>query len=312
VATIFACGGESIQIAADIQPSTDARSERVRDRALKKIRRANLRIRFEAAPLYGESVKSKEVDLGRRDSGHRNELFNELPANSYAGVVRYRWVRGKKTVISGVVRTTKAKAAGRRGKAYCSLPTGKAPTDTTPPFVAPVPSNSSVWNRGPLNVLFYAVDDLSGVSSVFWALDGGPINRGRTMRITTQGVHRVGYLARDVAGNQSKPAFVTLRVDTAPPTAPTISGPSGPTADSTPQITWAAATDSGSGVQAYFVVVRNSSDAIVFGTPVKATDTSFTLTEALPPGQYTAQVIAIDGTSPEPFTTPASSPFSVV
>lgn len=310
-ATISSCNDDSLTIGTEIEPLSGDAAGDVPRRLTRKLSRARLKISIEATPLFGDGQRTKEVDVGRGLSARRFERFGGLPANTYSGIVRYRWVRGSKTILKDIVRTTKGRAAGRRGKAYCSLPIGRQPQDTSPPFVVPIPYDSA-WKRGPLDVLFYAVDDLSGVSGVFWRIDNGPFRTGRTARISTEGSHTVQYLARDVAGNSSKLGKVTLRVDMNPPTAPTISSPAGATGDSTPDITWSPSSDSASGVAAYFVLVRNSGNAIVFGQAVRAAGPfSLTVSEALAPGQYTAQVIALDGATPQPFSTTASSAFSV-
>ena len=312
VATIAACGGEGLTIAAEIAPATGPRNEAAAERGVRAVRRARLRVRFEAAPLYGRVRRTREMDLGRTTSARRFERFGDLPAQTYGGVVRYRWVRGGRTVLSGIARTRKARAAGRRGRAFCSLRVGKRPVDTRPPLILPLP-NDSGWKRGPLAVYLWAVDDLSGVALVVSQLDGGPFMRGRNVRIATEGSHRLAYGARDAAGNQSTPAAVTLQVDMNPPSVPTIASPSGSTSDSTPEVRWAASTDSGSGVQSYLALVRNSSGAIVWSKALLAADPhTATVDQALPPGEYTAEVVALDGAGPQPFTSKSTSSFAVV
>jgi hypothetical protein len=312
VATIAACAGESLTVGFELEPSTRQADRRAAARALRRVRGARLRVRVEAAPLYGPTRSADEVDFGRATSARRFERFAELPAQTYTGVVRYRWVRGSRTVLSGLVRTRKGRAAGRRGRASCTLEVGKPPVDRLPPFVLPVPFDGA-WKRGPLNVFLYAVDDLSGVALVAWRLDAGPVTRGRRLQITTEGAHQLTYIARDAAGNQTRPATVTLRVDTNPPTVPAIAAPSGTSTDTTPEIRWAASTDSGSGVKSYVALVRNASGAIVWSKVVPAGDpTTATVPDALAPGQYTAEVYAFDGTAPQPFNSRDSSSFSIV
>ncbi|MEA2386809.1 MAG: hypothetical protein QOJ22_983 [Thermoleophilaceae bacterium] len=312
VATIAACGGESLTVGFEIEPASGEADRRAARRAERAVRGARLLLRFEAAPLYGSPRTTGRVDLGRTTSGRRFERFADLPAQTYTGVVRYRWVRGKRTVLSGVVRTRKGRAAGRRGRASCSLEVGKPPVDTTPPFILPVPFDSA-WKRGPLNVQLHAVDDLSGVALVLWRLDGGPVRRGRSVQITTEGVHRLVYIARDAAGNQTKPAAVTLRVDTNAPSAPAIGWPSGTTTDATPEIRWSASTDSASGVRSYIALVRNAGGAIVWSRVVAAAaPTALKVGDTLAPGQYTAEVYAFDGAAPQPFSAKSTTSFSIV
>jgi hypothetical protein len=308
-ATITGCAGDGLTIAAELAPAAaDGPAAR---RALRAIRRATLRLRFEAAPLYGPTRRSREIDLGRTTAGRRFERFGDLPAQTYTGAVRYRWVRGGRTVLSGLVRTSRVRAAGRRGRAACSLRVGKKPVDTRPPLIVAVPSDPG-WKRGPLNVYLWAVDDLSGVALVVWRLDGGSFTRGHNVQIASEGSHQLTYVARDAAGNQTAPATVTLRVDTNAPTEPTLAAPSGTTTDSTPDLRWKASTDSGSGVSQYIALVRNAGGTIVWSQVVAPSAApSVTVGQALAPGAYTAEVVAIDAVTP-PHGSKATSSFSVV
>jgi len=298
IATISGCRGESLTISVDI-------------RALQKVRRASLQLRFEAAPLFGETRKSRKFDLGRTKAARRSARFADLRAQSYGGIVRYKWVRGKRTVLSGFVRTRRARVSGRRGKAFCSLRVGKKPVDTQPPVIAPVP-NDAGWHRGPLEVVFFVFDDLSGVALVVSRVDGGNFVRGRATRITGEGPHLLEYAARDAAGNQTRLAAVTLRVDQNAPTRPVVSAPAGSTTDPTPEIRWSASSDSASGVGGYVVLVRNAGGAIVWSQNVGAGVTAVTVGQSLGPGDYTAEVIAYDRAGPQPFTATGTSGFAVV
>ena len=306
-ATISACRGEHLTIAAQFEPAPDAtrRTRRV-------IRRASLRLRFEAAPLYGRVRKSREFDLGRTKKARRSVRFANLRAQAYSGIVRYRWKRGKRTVLSGFVRTRKARVSGKRGKAFCSLPAGRRPVDTRPPVIIPFP-NDSRWHRGPLRVSFLAFDDLSGVALVFSRIDGGSPTQGRKTTIDGEGSHLLEYAARDAAGNGTQLFSTTLRVDENPPTTPALTAPSGSTSDSTPEIRWDASTDTASGVAGYLVLVRNSSGAIAWSNTVPTSSPrAVSVTDPLPPGNYTAQVVAFDGAVPQPFSATGSRAFTVV
>jgi len=203
VATIAACGGESLTIASTITPAGPAP---------RRIRGASLRIRFEAAPLYGRTRRSREFDLGRTTSARRFQRFSGLRAQTYSGLLRYRWVRRSRTVLSGVVRTRRARAAGRRGNAHCSLRVGRRPVDTEPPFITPAPG-SGHRQAGPIDVRFLVHDDLSGVALVLSRVDGGPFVRGRAVQISGAGTRRLEYFARDAAGNQSPPAVATYVIE---------------------------------------------------------------------------------------------------
>jgi hypothetical protein len=306
-ATISACRGESLTIAAKIEPAVDATR-----RARRVIRRASLRLRFEAAPLYGRTRKSREFDLGRTTEVRRSVRFADLPGQGYSGIVRYRWKRGKRTVLSGLIRTRKARVAGKKGRAFCSLRVGKRPVDTTAPFIAPIPSDSA-WYRGPLAVRFFVFDDLSGVALVVSRVDGGPFVRGRATTVEGEGTHTLEYAARDAAGNQTSLKTTTLRVDQGSPTRPVVTAPTGSTSDSTPEVRWNASSDAASGVAGYVVVVRNSSGSIAWSRDVPTSSPrAISVTDALPPGSYTAEVVAYDGALPTPFTATGTLGFTVV
>jgi hypothetical protein len=304
VATIVACGGESLTIAAEVAPTSSSAD-------LGPVRRARLRLKFEAAPLFGRMRKKRELDLGRTTSARRAERFSNLRAQSYTGIVRYRWVRGSRTVLSGIARTQKARVAGRRGKAACSIKVGRRPVDTQPPIITPVP-NDQAWQRGPLQVRFFVFDDLSGVKLVVSRVDGGPFVRGRAVTVSGEGSHTLEYVARDAAGNQTPTGSVTLRIDEGAPSVPTVTAPAGSTTDTTPDITWNASSDSASGVAGYAVLVRDSGGAIVWSQDVPASaPLSVTVGQTLAAGSYTAEVVAYDGAAPEPFTATGTSAFSV-
>jgi hypothetical protein len=206
VATIVACGGQSLTIAAGVEPTSSSAA------GLEALRRAHLRLKFEAAPLYGRTRRKREVDLGRTTSARRAERFANLRAQSYSGIVRYSWVRGKRTVMKGVVRTERARIAGRRGKAFCSLRVGKRPVDRKPPMINSIPPDGT-RQQGPIDVRFFVFDNLSGVKLVVSRVDGGPFVRGRANRIEGVGTHVLEYSARDAAGNQSPLRASTLYID---------------------------------------------------------------------------------------------------
>jgi hypothetical protein len=262
--------------------------------------------------LYGRTRKRRGFDLGRTTEVRRSVRFANLPAQGYSGIVRYRWKRGKRTVLSGLIRTRKARVAGKKGKAFCSLRVGRRPVDTQPPFIIPIP-NDSQWYRGPLDVNFFVFDDLSGVALVASRVDGGPFARGRSATLTGEGSHLLEYAARDAAGNQTPVKATTLRVDQGSPTRPVVTAPTGSTSDSTPEIRWNASSDSAAGVAGYVVLVRNSSGAITWSRNIPAgAPRAAAVTDPLPPGSYTAEVTAYDGAVPEPFTATGTAVFTVV
>lgn len=292
-ATVSACAGDSLTIATTADPA-GARS----------VRGTRLMLRFQALPLFRDGKATEWLDLGRAKKLNRTQSFGELAADLWVGAVRWRFVRGRRTVASGLARTASGRAGGRRGRASCMLPIGLRPKDVLPPFVALTPSDSS-WRRAPVEARITAVDDLSGVAEVYSRVDGGAVTSGRTVTLAGEGAHVVEFGARDVAGNRSPTGVATVRVDGGAPTAPVIDFPPSVTGDSTPQVRWSAASDSGSGVRRYFVAVNASDGRLVATREVSASGEatqSITLPE-LAAGAYEVQVFAFDGTEPDPFVT---------
>lgn len=286
-ATLTACQGERVGLAYSLRGDG-------------KVHGATLRVSAVIYPLFGAPRPAGKLEAGRKRGIVRSEGFDALPADTYVGIVRYRWTTGRRTVAFGSVRTTKARVGRRRGRAFCTLPIGRRPVDSTAPFVALLPDTAE-WLRAPVDITFLAFDDLSGVQGVFSSIDGGPAVLGRTRSIASEGVHTVEYAARDVAGNTSPVKRGVVRVDGGPPTAPALTRPAAVTGSVRPTVSWGASTDSGSGVRAYVVAIRDPSGGLVSTKRVGADTLSTTIDDTLAPGAYTAEVYAVDGTTPEPF-----------
>ena len=103
-------------------------------------------------------------------------------------------------------------------------------------------------------VTFTATDNLSGVLTTFYQVDGGEVQSGTTVTITAPGAHTVTYWSADKAANLEAPQSLTVSVgsgDTTPPVT---------TADPEPPTDWVrewtlhlTATDDQSGVAATYV-----------------------------------------------------------
>lgn len=288
-ATITSCKGERIGLAYSLRGGPETRG-------------ATLRVSAVLYPLFGSPRPAGKLDAGRKSKLVRSVGFDGLEADTWSAIVRYRWTRGRRTVAFGSVRTSSARVGRRRGRAFCTLPIGRPPVDTTPPFVILLPDTAE-WLRGPVDLSFLAFDDLSGIRGVFSSVDGGAPVAGRTRRLATEGVHVVDYAARDVAGNTSPLKRGTVRVDTAPPTAPGLTRPAAVTGSVRPTVSWSASTDTGSGVRAYVVAIRTPAGDLVSSKRVGAGTLSTTIDDTLAPGAYTAEVYAVDGTTPEPYAT---------
>ena len=239
--------------------------------------------------------------------------FADLPAQGYSGIVRYRWKRGKRTVLSGLIRTRKARVAGKKGKAFCSLRVGRRPVDTTAPFIAPIPSDShgtaGLWpSASSSSTTSRASPSSSRASTAARSCAGG------TTTIEGEGVTLLEYAARDAAGNQTPVKTTTLRVDENPPTAPVCDGAHGLDERQHP------------GGQVERVerqrirrggIHRRSCATRAARSPGRATcrrarRRAISVTDPLPPGNYTAEVVAYDGAVPQPFTATGTRGFTVV
>lgn len=299
-AAITSCKGERLVLAFSLRAS--GKGSRAAKRAVRRLRGARLEVRLEAVALFGGSPATPWINLGKRLKASRAQAFQGLPAGVWTGVVDYRWLKGKKVVRSGSMRTERGRVRGKRGRELCTLAVGRPPRDTTPPAVSLSPDDAA-WRRAPVRAGIFAGDELSGVARVFHRVDDGPIRFGRSLTIAAEGAHQVSYGAHDVAGNRSATRRGTVRVDAGAPTKPVLDRPAA-TGPALPEIRWSRASDSGSGVRRYVVLVRNSSDFLVASRTVAATGAakqSVTLSDPLPLGSYTAQVLAVDGVEPEPF-----------
>ncbi len=92
--------------------------------------------------------------------------------------------------------------------------------DYTPPitFANDAGPGRNGWFTGPVVVTFTATDDLSGVQSTEFSLDGGATwITGISTTVVGQGVHTLSYRSIDNAGNIEVPPVLTVKIDTTPP-----------------------------------------------------------------------------------------------
>lgn len=98
-----------------------------------------------------------------------------------------------------------------------------APTTTMTTSPAP---NAGGWNNTPVSITLEATDASSGVASISYQVGAQPpvtvSNSSTSFTISTQGSTPVSYYATDIAGNVSVPKSHTVRIDTLPPSAPTL------------------------------------------------------------------------------------------
>jgi hypothetical protein len=288
-ATITSCKADRMTVAGRVT-ATGATA--------RKVRGANLQLRFMAMPLFGLPRSVAWRDLGKKPKASGQQNFAALPADNWAGVLSWRFVKGRKTVLSGNERSQPVRIGGKTGKANCTLAEGAKRIDTTPPALSILPADDG-WHRGPAPVLLLAQDDFSGVRSMRYSLDGGPvtdIRNGTPFTIPNEGTHTVQWSATDVAGNTGS-RTATVRVDGGPPTKPALLRPFSATVSTTPTFRWSASSDSGAGLKGYVLVIRRTDGSLVAAQPFDASITSAPSPAALNDGEtYTATVTAVDNT----------------
>lgn len=94
--------------------------------------------------------------------------------------------------------------------------------DSTAPVTeattAPAP-NPSGWNNAAVDVSLSATDNLSGVDTTRYTLDGGPLQTySAAFNVAGDGVHAVSFHSVDAAGNAEASKSLTVRIDAAAPT----------------------------------------------------------------------------------------------
>jgi FG-GAP repeat len=122
---------------------------------------------------------------------------------------------GATAVVGAPERT--AGGVDRAGTVYVFL-------DETPPvtIVSGVPAG---WSKTPVTVTLTSTDDLSGVTSTEYRLQGAPAwtTYSAPFQVTAQGSFTYECRSTDKAGNVETPKSFTVRIDTSAPTT-TVSG----------------------------------------------------------------------------------------
>jgi hypothetical protein len=295
--TISACKSDAITVAGKVALSGGS---------ARKARGATLEMRFQALALFGLPHSGQWRSAGKKTRAIAQQDFTGLPADSWIGLMSWRFKKGSRTVLSGSEPSQSVRVGASKGRASCTVALGAKPPDTTPPslFVAAADGN---WHRAPAAVQVVAQDNFSGVKSVRYSVDGGalaPIPNGGSFAIAGEGSHTVNTEATDVAGNTGTRSDL-VRVDAAPPSKPAFSRPFSVTQSTTPTFAWSASTDSGSGMRGYLLTVRRASDnGVVVFQQVGAGTTSLTSPARLTDGEtYTAVVTAVDNTADKAWTT---------
>ena len=109
---------------------------------------------------------------------------------------------------------------------------GNATTATSPAvsidLTAPTTAISAVptaFTNTDVSITLTPTDNLSGVASTSYSINGGPNVLGTSVSLTTNGVHTLRYSSVDNAGNVETQHLITIRIDN---TAPTINASQSP------------------------------------------------------------------------------------
>ena len=109
---------------------------------------------------------------------------------------------------------------------------GNATTATSPvvqiDLSAPTTAISAVptaFTNTDVSVTLTPTDNLSGIASTSYSIDGGANVIGTSVKITTSGVHTLRYASVDIAGNIETQHLVTIRIDRDAPTIDAAASP---------------------------------------------------------------------------------------
>jgi len=102
--------------------------------------------------------------------------------------------------------------------------------DSTPPVTTASPSGPAGlngWFRATTTVSFTATDNLSGVASTAFSLDGGASwTAGNGISLAADGIYNLSYRSTDVAGNLESAKSTTVKIDKTPPVITASASPS--------------------------------------------------------------------------------------
>jgi len=182
--------------------------------------------------------------------------------------------------------------------------------DNAPPVLDPAvlssTQTSGIWRTDPVTVTLSAVDAQSGVGSISYTIDGGPVlTYAAPFPVSGNGAHTVVYWATDLLLNTTtvpNRASVAINIDTAAPTPAISIAPAATFGDwypAAPTVTLSA-TDSGSGVA--------SIGYSVDGGPTQVYSTPFPVTGD---GPHTVSYWATDNLGNGGVTTALSQPVNV-
>ncbi|MDQ3870886.1 MAG: hypothetical protein M3301_04625, partial [Chloroflexota bacterium] len=124
--------------------------------------------------------------------------------------------------------TITGEGSGLKASASISDRAGNTTTADSAPLVridrtAPttgISGTSNSWTNGSVTVSLTASDNLSGVASTSYRIDGGAAQTGTSFTLSSEGDHTVSFFSTDRAGNAEAAQTAHVKIDK---TAPTIS-----------------------------------------------------------------------------------------
>jgi hypothetical protein len=174
--------------------------------------------------------------------------------------------------------------------------------DVTPPTGSIVSPPSGSFVRGTIDLSVNATDDLTGVASVTFLVDGATTLPGAAQgspsnfiasldtKTLADGPHSLAATLVDGVGNQAQ-LTSPFTVDNTPPTATVTAPAAGSFVNATISVA-AAASDTGSGVSSLTLMVNGKSIGSCSGAP---TCTLLFDTTTLPDGPFNVTATAVDG-----------------
>ena len=124
------------------------------------------------------------------------------------------------TTITGEGPNLTSTVTATNGAGLTTTATSSPPVkiDRTPPTTG-LAGTSNDWSNGDVTLTLAPTDNLSGVASTSYAVDGGASRTGTTVTLSSDGDHTVTFFSTDQAGNAESPQTTHVKIDK---TAPTI------------------------------------------------------------------------------------------
>jgi PKD domain len=153
----------------------------------------------------------------------------------YSGPVTIHWTCSD--ALSGILGTCppdsviSGEGVGLTTSESVSDVAGNSTTSSSAPVqidrTAPSTSASSApnWSNTSVTVTLSATDSLSGVAETHFVVDGGVLQTGTSVVLTTEGVHTVNYWSVDRAGNIESAHTTTVKIDLSAPSITVTQAP---------------------------------------------------------------------------------------